>query len=334
VHRSGDAGEGEAGWSEIVLSPPQRVNLLELTNGILLELGSVSLPAGKYTQLRLVLAPNDSGYPPANSVLPSGTATEIALSTPSGQQSGLKANIDIDVAAGQVADFVVDFDACKSVVKRGNSGLYNLKPVITVIPRLADAGHRVVGYVSPALAAAGANVSVQMNGVPVKATVPNPVSGRFDLVPVPQGSYDLVVAANGYATAVMTGVPVQTAVPTTVGTEAMRIDTPVSLMRAAEGTVNPATATVRALQSLTNGPTVEVAWAPVNALGGGFAFTLPIAAPLRTSYPSPSPFSLGFTVDAPVGGLYTIEAASAGATKTVAVNANSIPVPQLAFVFP
>ena len=44
--------------------------------------------------------------------------------------------VQIDVAPGQMADFVLDFDACKSVVTAGNSGRYNLKPVVSVIPRL------------------------------------------------------------------------------------------------------------------------------------------------------------------------------------------------------
>ena len=74
--------------------------------------------------------------------MPTG-GTETALTTPSGQQSGLKMNVDIDVAADKVADVVLDFDACKSVVKRGNSGQYNLKPVIAVIPVVSDAGLRV-----------------------------------------------------------------------------------------------------------------------------------------------------------------------------------------------
>ncbi len=51
--------------------------------------------------------------------------------------------IDIDIAANKVADFVLDFHVCESIVKRGNSGQYNLKPVITVLPRLSDAGMRI-----------------------------------------------------------------------------------------------------------------------------------------------------------------------------------------------
>ena len=45
------------------------------------------------------------------------------------------------------------FDACKSIVRRGNSGHYNLKPVIAVIPRIIDVG-TIEGFVDPSIAAA------------------------------------------------------------------------------------------------------------------------------------------------------------------------------------
>jgi hypothetical protein len=208
INQSVDATDTTSGWSEIVLSPAVRVNLLDLTNGALAELGQTKLPAGKYNQIRLVLGSNDATTPMANSVVPTG-GKEIALDTPSATQSGLKLNANVDVPAGMVADFVLDFDACKSVIKRGNSGKYNLTPVIAVIPRLSDAALKVIGYVDPSLApaAAGTTVSVQAAGVVVKATPPD-ATGKFVLFPVPAGTYDLVVTSKDRATAILTGVPV------------------------------------------------------------------------------------------------------------------------------
>ena len=133
VHKSSDANDIDGGWSEIVLNPAKKVDLLSLTNGKLEELGQTVLPAGKYTQLRLVLAENN-GAPFANSAKPTGES-EVALQTPSGQQSGLKTNIDITVAANKTSDFVIDFDACKSIVAAGGSGKYLLKPVLSMTPR-------------------------------------------------------------------------------------------------------------------------------------------------------------------------------------------------------
>ena len=330
VHQSASAADADSGWSEVVLSPARRVDLLTLSNGVLEDLGQTQLPAGKYTQLRLVLAPNDAAHPLANSVVPTG-GTETALTTPSAQQSGLKMNVDIDVAADKIADVVLDFDACKSVVKRGNSGQYNLKPVITVIPVLSDAGLRVIGYVDPALGTSSTQVSVQAAGVPVKATAPD-ATGRFVLYPVPVGTYDLVVTSSGRVTAVMTGVPVVSTAFTTLNTAAIPISPPVATLRSVNGTITPVTGTVRALQPLTGGPTVEVAWAAVDALSGAFNFSLPIEAPVKTAYVA-NPPALAFTADSAAAGKYTLEAASAGVVKTQQINASAV-VPPVTFTIP
>lgn len=342
VHRSASADPGDpTGWSDIVVDPAlRRVNLLDLTNGALAELGEIELPAGTYQQIRLVLAPNTGTTPPANSVVLSDTKEEIALTTPSAQQSGLKLNADVEVPAGKVLDVVLDFDACKSVVKRGNSGRYNLKPVISVIPLLADAGLRVIGYVDPALVGPATTVSVQTaaSGVPptvVKATVPDS-TGRFVLRPVPEGSYALVVSSPSHATAVMTGVPVVAAAPTVVSSAAFPLApaAAASAPVAVTGSVQPADATVRVLQALTDGPTVEIGFVPVDAGDGSFATLLGLAAPLRTAYPAPANAPIAFTADPAAAGRYTFEAVSGGVAKTAAVNLNLPPVPAVTFIFP
>lgn len=330
VHQSAGAAEGDSGWSEIVLAPAKRVDLVPLTNGVLEALGQTSLPAGKYTQLRLVLAENDNANPMANAVTPIG-GSETPLATPSASQSGLKINVDIDVEADKVVDVVLDFDACKSVVPRGNSGQYNLKPVLSATTLVSDAGMRVVGYVDPAIALPSTQVSVQAAGVPVKATMPDATTGRFVLYPVPAGTYDLVIAAPSRVTAVMSGVPVVTTAPTTVNTEALAILPAAATMRAVTGTVTPVTATVRARQTVAGTP-IEVAWGNVNATTGAFAFSLPIEAPVKTAYVA-NPPSLTFTADATAAGKYTLEAASGGATQTQAVDAAAV-VPPVIFTFP
>ncbi|MEO6032346.1 MAG: DUF4382 domain-containing protein [Burkholderiaceae bacterium] len=330
VHQSSGAGDGDAGWSEVVLSPPRRVDLLTLTNGVLEDLGQTTLPAGKYTQMRLVLAANGPIDALANSVTPTGGA-EVALTTPSAQQSGLKLNVDIDVAPDQTADVVLDFDACKSVVRRGNSGQYNLKPVIAVVPVVSSAGGRVVGYVDPSIALGSTLVSLQAGGVPVKATTPD-VNGKFVLYPVPPGSYALVVSAAGHVTAVMTGVPVVDTAYTYVNGPALALVPPMATSRVVTGSVTPATASLRALQSLSGGPVIETAWAPVDASTGAFGFTLPIEAPVKTVYVA-NPTALAFAADTAAAGKYTLEAAADGATKTQAINVGAT-VPPLAFTFP
>jgi hypothetical protein len=331
VHQDANAVDGANGWSEIVLNPAKRVNLLDLTNGVLADLGQTSLPAGKYSQLRLVLAPNAAGPGPIpNSVKPT-SQSETALTTPSGQQSGIKLDVNMTVAAGQVADFVLDFDACKSIVKRGNSGNYNLKPVISVIPVLGTAGQKVEGYVSTTLTLASTSIALQSGGVPVKATLPDS-TGKFTLSPVPPGTYDLVISSPGRVTAVMTNVPVSSSAVTTVNTIGLAILPPVATLRNVSGTLTPATATVRTLQALTGGPTVEIAWGAVDATSGAFDFSLPIEAPVKTSYVL-NPVALNFATDSAAAGKYTLEAASAGVIKTQAVDASAVVLPVI-FSFP
>lgn len=332
LHRSAAAGDADAGWSELVLSPARRIELTQLSNGRLDELGRVVLPAGSYTQARLVLAANSGAQPLANSVKPIGGA-EVPLDTPSAQQSGLKVKLDLRVPEGQVAHLVLDFDACRSVVKRGNSGRYNLKPVLSAIPLLADAGQKVKGCVSPLLTLPLTEVSLQAQGLPVKATVPAG-DGCFVLYPVPLGSYDLVVASPGHATAVMTGVPVVDGEATVVSTRSLPIAPPPSLSRDVSGSVDPADATVRALQTLTGGPTVEVRRASVDADSGAFGFSLPIDAPQRTPYlridPLLLPPTLGFAADAAAAGRYTVEASVPGKARSTAIDV-AAPVPPLGF---
>jgi Domain of unknown function (DUF4382) len=336
VHRSDSAGENDSGWSEVVLASPQRIDLLEYTNGNVLPLGETQLPAGTYTQMRLVLAANGNAAPYANAIQPSGGGSENKLDTPSGQQSGLKFNVNMTVPADQVASFVLDFDACRSVVRAGNSGKHLLKPVIRVIPVLSDAGQRIVGHVDPSLANTDTLVSAQQGGEVVKSTPPD-ATGRFVLYPVPVGTYDLVITAPGRANAVMTGVPVVSGAITTVG--GAPLDPPQSASSyAAEGTimVNPAPASIdasiRALQAVAGGPTIQAAATVADAASGVYSMMLPTAAPASVAYAA-SAAAFSFAPAASGAGAYTLEATSAGGSKTTSVTLTNTDV-TTDFVFP
>lgn len=311
VHQSPSANDADNGWSEIVLNPARRVNLLNLTNGVLDELGQTPLPTGKYTQLRMVLAENTTAQPLANSVVLTG-GSEVALKTPSGQQSGVKTNINIDIAANQMADFVIDFDACKSVVVAGNSGQILLKPVVTVIPRYISG---VVGFVDATMLSASTSVSVQQGGVIVKASVPDS-TGRFMLQPVAPGSYTLVLTASGRTTMVVTNVVVTTDFVTSVNVTGTRFNPPLSTSGTANG-VAPVNTLVRVLQPLSAGPTVEVAGRFVDGITGAYSFPLVVAAPLVAPFVA-LPGVLVFTADGAAAGRYTLRASLSGfADKSV-----------------
>ena len=56
VHQSATADDSTSGWQEVIVPTPQKIDLLGLTNGVLQELGSLPMPAGRYEQVRLVLS--------------------------------------------------------------------------------------------------------------------------------------------------------------------------------------------------------------------------------------------------------------------------------------
>jgi hypothetical protein len=315
VHQSSTAADNGGGWHEVVLPAPLRVDLLTLTNGALAPLGQTELPAGAYTQMRLVLADNTPANPLANAIKPTG-GSETALTTPSGQQSGLKMNVNLTVNPDTVADFAIDFNACKSFVKAGNSGKYLLKPVLSVSPIIAS---KIVGFVDPAIANGGTGVSAQVGGLQLRATAPD-ATGRFELAWLPVGNYDLVLTAQGRVHAVMTGVPVTAAGATTIGSTTVRLSPPASAASAAvSGTVTPsADADVRALQTLSSGTKMEVGYAGADSVTGAYSMSLPTGAPVSVAYAAGAT-SFTFVSDAAQAGKYMLEARSGSAIKTADV---------------
>jgi hypothetical protein len=332
---SATAADTDPTWWEIPISPAQKVNLLTLTNGAVLELGQVQVPVGTYQQLSLVLAANDATTPLANSVVPIG-GTETALATPAGLQGSLKIPVSIAVTKDQISDYVVDFDACNSVLRLGASGNYNLSARLSVVQRLSAIGQRVTGFVATTLDPTTTRISVQQGGTIVKATNPDS-TGHFILYPVPTGTYDLVISALGVVPAVVTGVPVTAAASTDVSTSTTAINPPASPVHTITGTVTtgttPIDARIAIVKKYTGGPNVTTAGAPADATTGGLAYTVPTAAPVRAPYVAGiNPLVFSPDTAAPTG-RYTVAATAGGATKTVDVDATTTD-PVASFTFP
>lgn len=319
VHQSAAADGTELlGWRELSI-PTQRIDLLSLTNGVLQELGSMPLPVGNYQQLRLVLADNPANpttaNPLANALVLSGSGTEIPLTTPSAQQSGFKLQARFDVQSGQVADMVLDFDACRSIVKAGASGRYNLKPVVAVIPRLSTA---IEGFVDPALAS-GVVVSTRDPDNNVRATVPNPVTGKFTLAYLPENTnYTVVVAGQNLTTAAITNVPVSLAAGVTaLNTAQTPIVPSASAMASVAGVVSSSSALltdarVSASQTLSTGQALQVASMGVDPETAEYTLALPLAAAVKAPYVAGSP--LVFTTDSMLAGRYNVTGTATGYT--------------------
>ncbi|RJG15370.1 DUF4382 domain-containing protein [Massilia cavernae] len=329
VHQSSSAGEGESGWSDITLSAPRKINLLNLTNGVIEALGTTALPAGRYTQMRLVLDAN-TGNGLANSVVPTGTTAEKSLDTPSAVQSGIKLVGQFDVASGQRTDVVLDFDACKSVLTKGN-GKYALKPVVKIVPTTSNG---ISGFVSTALLASGVTVSAQQNGVIVSSTAPNATTGEFFLSRLAPGNYDVVITANGRAASVVGAVPVATTTSTTaLSTAAAPIALAEGLNGSIAGTVTmtPVSTTgeaayVSAKQTFAAGPTVTVKYAGADLATGAYSINnLPVTAPQYAVYNSTLPlvFAAAPTVTPGVG-KYSVSASATGYTTLVKAEAVDI----------
>jgi len=341
VHQSSSANEHAAGWTDIPLNPLKRMNLLDYNdptqlNGALAALGEVSLEAGHYTQVRLVLASNNGSNPPKNSVVLSGTTSEVPVTTPSAVQSGIKLVHGFDVQAGERVDLVLDFDACKSIVKTGN-GRYKLKPVIHVIPFVLNG---IDGFVEAGLLGSRVVVTAQDNGEIVRSTVPN-ASGRFFLSRLPAAkSYDVVITADGHATAVIAGVPVTSSTSTTIiSTDTQRISLAQSEAHTVSGTVtlNPGMddelIQLASRQTFVGGPTVTVRTDPATVLDNtqtlgdySYAAVLPTAPPALGVYDNSLPITL-IQQASTVGGKYVVRATAEGFTSqssNVDINAAGI----------
>ncbi|MDH7460958.1 DUF4382 domain-containing protein [Chitinophagaceae bacterium 26-R-25] len=193
------------GWTDVPLIKPGVYNLLDFRNGIDTLLASVDIPAGKISQIRLVLGSN-------NSVVVDGAS--YPLNTPSAQQSGLKLNLHADLTAGIVYRLWIDFDANKSVVATG-SGKFNLKPVIRTYSEAT--GGTMQGTVLPPDAKA---TVMAINGTDTLYAVPS-LLGFYRFAGVTAGSWNLYFVADtltGYQNFNVANVSVQTGVVTTVPT--------------------------------------------------------------------------------------------------------------------
>src|SRR5688572_3555173 len=141
IHTDANANDNSGGWTTLGNINPGIYNLLDFSNGKDTLLAASNLPAGRISQIRLILGPNNS------LVLNDGTSKP--LKTPSGQQSGLKVQINADLVPDVTYVVLLDFDAAKSIVERGN-GDFNLKPVIRTITQAVAGGIR--GNVTPVMA--------------------------------------------------------------------------------------------------------------------------------------------------------------------------------------
>lgn len=210
VHVSDD--DNADGWQNLGLIRPGIYNVMDYTNGNSALLTSADFPAGKISQIRLVLGNNNT------LTLHDGTVNGrvVALNTPSAQQSGLKLKIDAVLVRNVTYQLVLDFDVAKSIVARGN-GAYNLKPVIRTVTTAVAGGIR--GVAAPA-AARPLVLAIRTSVAPNDTlSTTADAAGGFLLRGVPAGTYRVELqTASPYRSASRPGVVVTNDQITDLGT--------------------------------------------------------------------------------------------------------------------
>jgi hypothetical protein len=208
------------GWETLPeLDLPQTVNLLELVNGVMLDLGIAELEAGHYNQMRLILEDSeevpDFQDPPDNNILGKphpyfnylidANNEDFPLKVPSGGNTGIKLVNGFDIVADRANELHLDFDAHRSIVEKGN-GNYGLKPTIKV---LETVDNTVSGTVQEEdnTPLGGALVSAQLynpdaedlrDAVFVESTTTTVAdTGAYTLF-LPLNTYNIVATAEGY----------------------------------------------------------------------------------------------------------------------------------------
>lgn len=128
VRKQAEAGMDEDQDSFIIVSNETvTINLLDLTNGITVLMGSVDLDPGYYDQIRLHVV---------DAAITLKDGSRFDLKVPSGNASGLKIKIQpsVYIEAEQSSDVLLDFDLSRSFVVNGKidgkiNG-FNFKPVV------------------------------------------------------------------------------------------------------------------------------------------------------------------------------------------------------------
>lgn len=122
---SGDADEGGL---DVLSDDPLTVDLLTLQDGVTAALGTIEIPEGAYSQIRLITARDaEIYYEDAD-----GATQRAELKMPSADETGIKINLQefqIDEASDEV-EVTLDFNVEESFVQRGQIGSYLFKPVV------------------------------------------------------------------------------------------------------------------------------------------------------------------------------------------------------------
>ena len=187
----------------VLTEEPMEIDLLTLSNGITEQLASVELEAGSYDLIRMHVT--DSKV-----ILKNGS--EFDLKIPSGPSSGLKIKINprLEINEGQTTDVLLDFDASKSFVAKGNwkggevNG-FNFKPVVRCV--LLGMAGRIEGMVTDTANTALENASVKVwmptNDVEADSLITSSFTsseGKYQIIGILPGTYYMTTELDSFMT--------------------------------------------------------------------------------------------------------------------------------------
>ena len=193
----------EGGTSfETLFEGSETVNMMELTNGVMLNMGETEVPVGTYDLVRVYVTD-------ASIKLTDETVYEVKV--PSGSQTGIKVFIkpELVVVSELSEDLMLDVDLSRSFVLQGNldtpAGVtgFNFKPVLRA-KNMSSTG-TLSGTVTELIesvptAVEGAEVSILVNGE-VYTTTATDASGGYTVPGLDPGTYTVTVNKTGYAEA-------------------------------------------------------------------------------------------------------------------------------------
>ena len=206
----------DAGGGIIVLTEDGGTidNVLDYQNGATTTLvEGLDIPDGTYHQIRLIVEDVQIGFGEE------GDEETYDVFVPSGAQTGLKINVEppLVALAGETSEITLDFDAANAIIETPpGSGNYLLKP--TAIRAVSVAGVLEGSVVDSAGPVEGATVDVYADdGTEPLVSARTEADGSFRFITLTEGTYDLMVNADGYDARLIEGVVVDVEGTTDVG---------------------------------------------------------------------------------------------------------------------
>jgi len=161
---------------------PERIDLLDWSNGEIFLLAANNVPIGNLTQTRINIDTASVGI----------NGQVYGLTIPSGSESGLKLGININIREGNTYQMILDFDATRSIVPQGSKT--NPKGYI-LMPRIRIINQAVSGSVSgTVLNVESMPTAYAISGTDtITTTIIERTSGFFKLAFLPENSYTIIV---------------------------------------------------------------------------------------------------------------------------------------------